>query len=401
MSFQRLFIITGDASGDVHGSFVIRKCQELLPQIEIQAVGGARITETGVPVFYDQRQLAAFGMGVLNAIPSHFMLGRKLIRHFHQWRPDAVLLIDYGMFNLWIAGKLKKMGIKVFYYIPPQIWASRRGRIKKIKQVVDHVFCIFPFEKALYESEGIPVTYVGHPLSEQLPAPPDRQIFCNQHGLDPVLPIIGIFPGSRRSEISHLLPAMLRALPQLEAKTNRRYQFIIARSQAVSDTFFHSVLQPLSNITNSLHLATLTSENHAILALSEAAFVASGTVTLEAALYKTPVVIAYRLSKIAQFLFRRFSYVNHIGLPNLLSNLPEGFLPEIISDEIAPEQLVSAIQPFIENTSQRQIAELELQRISTTLGATSASTKVITMIAALFGVPFPVQKENYDQASVL
>jgi lipid-A-disaccharide synthase len=387
MTLKRLFVITGDASGDVHGSVLIRRLQADMPHLEIEAIGGEHIQQTGIPIFHPQQKLGVFGGKVFTAIPSHYMLGKKLLKHLKDWKPEAVLLIDYGMFNLWMAKQLKQLGIKVFYYIPPQVWASRKGRINTIKRYVDHVFCIFPFEKPLYESYGIPVTFVGHPVVEQLPPAPDKTAFCLTHGLDPDLPIVGIFPGSRKSEIKSLLPVMMKALSLIHQQAGRPVQFLLAKSPAVPEEIFKEAFSPVANIAGQVPFKVLIHENHAILALSQAALVASGTVTLEAALYHTPVVIAYRISRLGRFLFKRFSYVSHIGLPNLLCDDPAGFLPELLSENIRPEDLAEAIKPYLHESPQQATAEYHFTQIQKTLGDAPASLNLVKALSAIMDEP--------------
>lgn len=209
---RRLFIITGDYSGDVHAASVVRALRQINPETQVAAVGGANLKALGVELVSDQSIMGRLGLSSLFSAPEHWLLGRKILKYLDTFRPDAVLLIDYGMFNLWMAGQLKKRGIKVFYFIPPQVWASRKGRIRRIKAHVDHVFCIFPFEETLYRSQGIPVTYVGHPLAGQLPPRVDRALFCREHGLDPARPIVGLLPGSRKGEVASLMSPMVQSV---------------------------------------------------------------------------------------------------------------------------------------------------------------------------------------------
>ncbi len=391
MSLKRLFVITGDASGDVHGSFVIRRLQELAPEVEIEAIGGERIASTGIPLFYQQQKLGVLGAGVIGAIPRHYLLGKKLIHYLKTWKPDAVLLIDYGMFNLHIAKHLKKMGIKVFFYIPPQIWAAKGWRIKSIKRFVDHVFCIFPFEKTLYDTHQIPVTFVGHPLVEQLSPGADRNQFYQQHQLNPELPIISLFPGSRKSEIKSLLQPMIQALPLIQERSGQKFHFILAKSPAISDEVFNLALLAVKSVCDNLSFRIISHKNHEILSLSQAALASSGTVTLEAALYNVPVVIAYKLSWFAYVFFKKFCYVRHIGLPNLLSDKPEGFLPELMMDKVTPEHLANAIQPYLSETHERKEAESSFKHIKKMLGGEPASSNVVHRIFQLMNQPLNPQ----------
>jgi lipid-A-disaccharide synthase len=381
MSLNRIFVITGDASGDIHGSVAIRRFQQLLPQLEIEAIGGPQIAATGVKIFHSQQKMGVLGAGVFAAMPTHYLLGQRLIRYLKGWKPDAVLLIDYGMFNLWIAGKLKRLGIRVFYYIPPQVWASRGGRIHRIQRDIDHVFGIFPFEEALYRSYGIPFTFVGHPLLEQLPPRPDRTVFCKAHGLDPALPIIGLFPGSRKLEIQSLLRPMIKALPLIQQRSDQPLQFLLARSSAVSEDFFHHHFAPVKPLTEALSFQMLTLENHEILALSQAALVASGTVTLEAALYDTPTVVSYKISPLAFWVFQNFAYVKQIGLPNLL--LEETFLPELLMNQVTPESFEASIAPFLSETPTWHKTQQCFSRLKSLLGNEPASLNLVRAISAL------------------
>jgi len=386
MSLRRLFVITGDASGDIHGAEVIHQIQRHLPQVDIQAIGGTHIASTGVRLLYHQRKMGALGLAVFGAIPSHWMLAKRLLRHFDTWQPDAVLLIDYGIFNLWMAKQLKQRGIKVFYYIPPQVWASRAGRIKTIQRYVDHVFCIFPFEQKLYEDKGIPVTYVGHPLAEQLTDRPHRETFCYTHGLDPLCPIVGIFPGSRKAEVKSLLPAMLQATPMIQAQFPMKLQFLVAQSPAVDEAVFDAILTRFASVREHVTLKIVDNANRDILALSQAALVASGTVTLEAALYKTPVVIAYKMPWLGYFLFRQFGLVKSIGLPNLLAKQP--FLPELLMNKVSPKEFTKAVLPYLTDTPERQKALAAFDDIRAQLGAGSASYEVVKGMANLLHEPF-------------
>ena len=386
MKLKRVFIITGDASGDLHASHVIKQFQKKFPSVEIRAIGGSRMAATGVSIFHDQRHLGAFGMGVLTAIPSHYRLGSRLLKFLQtEWIPDLVLMVDYGIFNLWLAPKIKAMGIPVVYFIPPQIWASRRGRIKQIQKGVDKVCCIFPFEKAIYEEAGVSAVFVGHPVAEELPPAPNRAEFCRKFGLDCDRPIIGLFPGSRRGEVKSLLPSMLSAIPLISERMSERPQFILAQSDAVPDELVVSILRKYSALLAQYDFTRMLHANYAILALSRTAIVASGTVTLESALYQTPVVITYQLSKIAQYLFKRFSYVQYVGLPNLLIPGAKAFLPELIMSHIPAESIASAVEPFLSDTASYLHARDSMKQIKMMMDVKApASENVVNALIQYF-----------------
>lgn len=377
MTLTRLFISTGDVSGEIHASNVIKTLQEKHPQVDIHGVGGQFMAQTGITLVAKHQQMGTFGLGFITAIPYHMQLGQKILRHLKTWKPQAVLLIDYGMFHLWLAPKIKAMGIKVYYYIPPQIWASRYGRIKKIKRGVDHVFCIFPFEEALYQKENVPVTFVGHPLVSALPPAPNLVEFCKANKLEPDKPIIGLFPGSRKGEVQSLLPAMLDALPLIESQTVTSYQFILAKSPAIPLAILEKHILPFRQKYPQISFAIIENQNHAILALSQAALVASGTVTLEAALYETPVVISYKLSWLAYQIGKRLVRLNHIGLPNILSETYSGFLPELLMSEVTGSNYAKAIEPFLRPSAQQEQAKAAFAQIKAKLGSRVAAEAVV------------------------
>lgn len=391
MSLKRVFIVTGDASADVHASHVVTALRERQPDIEVQAIGGEKLAELGVPLLHDQRiGMSVMGLSMFGAIPFHYQLGKRLIAFLKDWHPDAVLLIDYGVFNLWLAKALKKLGIKVCYYIPPQLWASRRHRLKTIQRYVDRVFCIFPFEETLYKEAGVPVTFVGHPLLESLPAPPDREAQCREWGLDPSKPIVGVFPGSRLSEIKWLMQAMIRALPLIREKAGSDIQFVLAKSGALKDDAFNQVMAPVKHIADAVDLKIVTQQNHAVLGLSKAILAASGTVTLEAALYGVPSVISYRGLITTYWVFKLLCYVNNIGLPNLLiaglsADASARVLPELWMDQANPVGYCEAILPFLSDSPENNQVRHQLADLKYRLGQSTASVSVAEGILAMVG----------------
>ena len=202
---KKLFIITGEYSGDIHASHVVKALKELNPDIEIEGIGGENLQKEGVKLFADHSKMSSVGLSP-SIIINHILLGKRVVDYITKtYKPDAVLLVDYGGFNLRVAKYIKQAGIKTYHYIPPQVWASRKGRIQKIKSNIDEVLCIFPFEKEMYESYGIKVHYCGHPLVSQLPEKADRDEFFKKHGFDTSKKLVSIFPGSRKFEINNLL----------------------------------------------------------------------------------------------------------------------------------------------------------------------------------------------------
>jgi lipid-A-disaccharide synthase len=359
MNTNRLFIITGDYSGDMHAARVVASLRQLQPEIEVAAVGGRHLQAQGVQMLSDQSRMGRVGFGSVLGAPYHFMLGRKILEFLESFRPSAVLLVDYGVFNLYMAAKLKQRGYQVFYFIPPQVWASRRGRINKIKAYVDHVFCIFPFEEALYQSHGIPVTYVGHPLVGELPPAVERETFCKQHGLRPHHPIMGLFPGSRKLEIDYLLPEIIASIPLIRQLVPYT-QFVLAKAGSLDDTYFNKRLQAaFSRLPRHWRseITVLENKNHAVLSVSDAIIAASGTVTLEAALYGTPMTILYKMNALVFGVGRRFMYMPSIGLPNILTDPYHPVVDELLQEWATPQEIVRSAAPLLDVTSPQWVRQ--------------------------------------------
>ena len=310
---KKLFIVTGEYSGDIHASHVVKALKEQNSDIIIEGVGSENMQNEGVKLFRDHRKMGSVGLSP-SIIINHIKLGKEVIDYVTKdFQPDAVLLIDYGGFNLRIAKFIKKAGIKVFYYIPPQVWASRKGRINKIKQNVDEVLCIFPFEKEMYESYGIKVHYCGHPLVSQLPEKADRDEFFEKHGFDKNKKLVSIFPGSRVFELKYLMNVFIQSAQNLQKK-HPELQFCISHAPNLSDKVYNRFLKHSD-------FKVIKGENQALLSVSDALILASGTVALEACLYQTPMIIAYRGPWLFYFIYLMVRCIKRVSLPNIIANL--------------------------------------------------------------------------------
>lgn len=401
MRFNRLFIITGDFSGDIHAGKVVEALRQSQPDIKLAAVGGMHLKALGVNLISDQSRMGQIGFGSFLGAPYHALLGRRILHFLKQFRPQAVLLIDYGVFNLYMAALIKKLGIKIFYFIPPQVWATRRGRIKKIKAHVDHVFCIFPFEEELYRAHGIPVTYVGHPLVGELPAPANREAFCQEHGLSPEQPIVGLFPGSRKLEINYLLPEIIGSLPRI-LEHHPDTQFVLAKASSLEDSFFIQRFERANQCLPAekkprVHL--ITGQNHAILSVSDLIIAASGTVTLEAALYKTPMVIMYKLFPLVYQVAIRIAYLPCIGLPNILTDMHNPIVPELWQDKANPQTISETVRPLFDRQSvEVQKALRGFEQIQLDLNVGNAAANVAEGILTLMSSFPEVDGDDRDSS---
>ena len=348
---KKLFIITGEHSGDTHASYVVDELQKLSKDIEIEAIGGKCLQSKGIKLFSDHSKMSGVGL-TPKMIIEHINLGTNLVKYLkNDFKPDAVLLIDYGGFNLKIAQALKGSGIKVFYYICPQLWATRKGRIKKIKKYVDKVFLTLPFEKEIYDKEQIPAQFVGHPLVSQLPQPYDRQKFIEENGLDSDKKIVGIFPGSRKMELENLLKTFIEAAEILSKKT-AKVQFCIAQAPNIDD----ETLQKYFKHTT-LDIKILQNKNHQLLSCADSLILASGTVALEAALYETPMLISYKAHWFVYFVYLCIRYTKFAALPNIILN--KEIIKEFIQHKSKPNLIADEIYGLIFNKDKKIAADLK------------------------------------------
>lgn len=336
---KKIFIITGEHSGDIHAGKVIEELNKISSDFIIEGIGGENLRNAGVKLFSDQKKMSAVGFS-FKMLVDHLTLGKRLVDYLtKEFKPDLVLLIDYGAFNLNVAKFLKKnnKNLKVYYYIPPQIWASRKWRINVIKKYVDKVLCIFPFEKELYENAGVETHYCGHPLMSQLPEPADREEFFSRHGLDKNKKLVSIFPGSRVFELKTLMNIFVGAVKILK-KMHPDVQFLFSHAPNLADDVFNKYLK------NS-EFKVIKGENHAMLSVSDALILASGTVALEASLYKTPMVIAYRGPWLFYLIYLAVRCLDKVSLPNIIAD--EDIVPELIQGKAKSDLIAYNIEKFL------------------------------------------------------
>ena len=372
MNKKRLFIITGELSGDKHASLVVQNLLDSNSDIEIEAIGGANLKKMGVKLFVDHSQAHMSAMGLTPKILfEHITLGRRLVNYLkNEYKPDLVLCIDYGGFNLNVSKFLKKAGIKVFYYIPPQIWASRKWRIKTVKKNIAKVMTIFPFEKEMYEKEGIDAHFVGHPLVSQMPEAADRNEIFEKYGLDKNKKLVSIFPGSRTFELQYLMKTFLKSA-ELMQKCRDDIQFVIAQADSLKDETFNKYL-------GKTNIKVVKNDNYALLSVSDALMLASGTVALEAALYKTPMIISYRGPWIAYFVYRLVRCINRVCLPNII--MDKDIVPELLQADSNPKTISTALLKILEDDDYKQSMIADLAKVKDILSRHEAAKEVAQII---------------------
>ncbi len=368
---KKLFIVTGEYSGDIHASHVVKALKTLNPDIEIEGVGGENLRNAGVKLFSDQKKMGAVGL-TPKIVLDHFTLGKRIVDYLvKEFKPDAVLLIDYGVFNLNISKFLKKAGIKVFYYIPPQVWASRKWRINTIKKNIDEVLCIFPFEKEMYESYGIKTHYCGHPLVSQLPEKADKDNFFEKHGLDKNKKLVSIFPGSRVFELKNLMSVFIKTAEELNKK-HPDLQFCISHAPNLADDVYDKYLKK----TN---FKVIKGENQALLSVSDALILASGTVALEAALYQTPMIIAYRGPYLFYLIYLIVRCIKRVSLPNIIAD--KSIVPEILQSKVSVSNISYQIEKLLYDKDYRENNIEQLGKVKALLSDKVSSQEAAKVIA--------------------
>ncbi len=341
---KKLFIITGEYSGDIHAANVVRELKALDCDLQIEAVGGINLENEGVKLFADQSKMSAMGISP-KILYNHYKLGKSIVDYLkNEYKPDLVLLVDYGAFNLSIAKFLHSAGIKVFYYIPPQVWASRKYRIKLIQKFVDKVLCIFPFEKPLYAQYGIDCHYCGHPLVAQLPAAAGRREFFRNHDLDPERKLVSVFPGSREFELKNLMSVFQETVRKLRQR-HPDLQFCFSQAPNLSDEVYQKYL-------GDCDVKVIKGENQALLSVSDALILASGTVALEACLYKTPMIIAYRGPQLFYWIYLLVRCIKRVSLPNIIAD--KSIVPEILQGKVTPLNITYEIEELLYNKTKRE-----------------------------------------------
>ena len=341
---KKLFIITGEYSGQMHATRVVRELKKMNPNIQIEGIGGEELEAEGVKLFANHSKMSAMGL-TPQIVINHLKLGKNLVDYLlNDYKPDAVLLIDYGVFNLKIAKHIRGKGIKVFYYIPPQVWASRKYRINKIKKYVDKVFCIFPFEKHMYDSYSIDNTYVGHPLIKQLPEKANREEFFAKHGLDVNKKLVSVFPGSRVFELKFLANIFIKTAKYLKNK-HPELQFCISHAPNLKDDVFDKYLKGTD-------FKVIKGENQALLSVSDALILASGTVALEAALYQTPMIIAYKGPWFFYLVYLLVRCIDRASLPNIITG--KDIVPEFLQIGVKPQKMGYQIEKYLYDSEHRK-----------------------------------------------
>lgn len=370
---KKIFVITGEYSGDIHAGKVVEILKSQHPELIVHGIGGDNLKSAGATLFCDHSKMSGFGLS-LKMIVDHLRLENDVCEYIlDEFKPDLVLLIDYGTFNLRVAKRLKGKGIKVLHYIPPQVWASRKWRIKGIKKYVDKVLCIFPFEVEMYKKEGIDVHYCGHPLIKQLPQKANKDEFFAKHNLDINRPLVSIFPGSRPLELAFLAKTFIKSAQKLQQK-HPELQFCISHAPNLSDRVFDKYVK-------NTDFKVIKGENQALLSVSDSLILASGTVALESALYQTPMIIGYKGPWILYFAYLIFRCIKNVSLPNIITG--KNIVPELIQNKFNVENIVYETEKLLYDKQYRENTINLLGEVKSLLSDKYSAQEVANCIAEL------------------
>ncbi|MBN1547681.1 MAG: lipid-A-disaccharide synthase [Syntrophaceae bacterium] len=372
----RCMIVAGEASGDLHGSYLMRSMKEMVPSIFFYGIGGEKMANEGMHLLARSSDLAVMGLvEVFFRIPVILSVMRRLKRSFDTEPPDLLILIDYPGFNLSLAKTAKIKGIKVFYYIGPKVWAWRKGRVRKIRAFVDQMALILPFEEELYRTAGVPATFVGHPLLDEITAHKTvseikAELKLNGHGIT-----IALLPGSREGEVRNLLPGMLKAARILQNRFSS-IQFVLPIAQTVRPEWINGIMEQ-----EAIPVCLVNGQTHEILSVSDVAVVASGTATLETALMGKPMVIVYKVSPLTYFLGKMVVKIKHAGLPNIIAG--RAIVPELIQKDFTPERLAGEVSLILKDLQVRDRMIKDLLDIKNTLGEAGASQRAAQLACSM------------------
>lgn len=375
----RIAVVAGEASGDLLASHLIAALKARLPGATFCGIGGPKMLAEGFDAWWPAETLSV--MGFSDALKRYRELAgirKQLKNRLLREPPDVFIGVDAPDFNLGLETALKAQGIPTVHYVSPSIWAWRGGRIKKIRRAVSRILALFPFEPAIYEQAGVPVSYVGHPLADLLPLHPDRGAMRELLGIAPGVPVFALLPGSRQGELRLLADTFIKTARLISQQLDNAL-FLVPLATRETRLLFEAALYRCQ--AQDLPIRMLFGHAHKAITAADGVLVASGTATLETALLKRPMVIAYRLAPLSHFLMRRMGYLPYVGLPNILAG--RFVVPEFIQQAAQPEKLAAAmLEQYADKALQAEVTA-EFERIHRELRQNTAERAAEAVISCL------------------
>jgi len=366
---MRIMISCGEASGDMYAGALAAELRQRAPEAEIFGFGGPRLQQAGGRLIGDYGPFSVTGITeAVRVVPRSFAMLRKLVDTARDLRPHVFVAIDFPDFNFKLMAALRRLGIPIVYYVSPQLWAWRPGRMETMKAYVDRVLVIFPFEEALYRRAGVSVQFVGHPLVDLIQPPQDRVEFLRNRGLDPDRPTVALLPGSRRNELERIVPVVTAALPMIRERVPL-VQFVVACAPNLPDAMFAPLVHGLTDG----RLVLVRDRTDDVLASSDAVITASGTATIQCTLHEKPMVVVYRVSPLTYRLGKPFVQVDTFAMPNLVAG--RRIVPELIQDDFTPERTAQEAVALLTDTKRRTEMCTALAQVRAQLGSPGASAR--------------------------
>lgn len=371
-------IVAGEASGDFHAANLIRAMLRRDPQMDFCGMGGSRMRAAGAELIASADEVAVVGltdviarfgviMGIMNAL-------RKRMK---EARPDLLILVDYPGFNLRLAKSAKALGIKVFYYITPKVWAWGKGRIKKLREYTDRLGVVFPFEEKMFRDAGVDAVFVGHPLLDDVKRSYSTDEACRKFGVDAAQLKVALLPGSRRSEIALLLPEMLKAAVTIE-KAFPGAQFVLPVADSIPERLVTDIAD-----RHPVKVRTVHHDTYDAIGIADLVIVASGTATLETALLEKPMIIVYRVSPLTYHVGKMFIRIENIGLPNIISG--KVIVPELLQHDATADRIAAEALDILKNEKRRLAMTEELAKIRRALGEAGAADRAAGLALEMIG----------------
>jgi lipid-A-disaccharide synthase len=374
---NKVVVITGEASGEAHAARMIAELKRLSPNTEVAGIGGENMRAAGAEIVVDFSELAVMGIVEVLKRYSHIKkIFKQIVKYLQQEKPSLLVLVDYPGFNLKLAKVAKKLNIPVLYYISPKVWAWRKGRIKTIKRYVDHMAVLFPFEVPIYEQKGVDVSCVGHPLVDAVQSSLTTEQAKRKFEFNPEHRLVGLFAGSRKSEVTALLPVMLETAEKIHAR-HLDTAFVLPLAQGLT----METVEPILKQTK-LPIKLIRGDFYDVTKACDAIIAASGTVTLEIALLAVPHFIVYKVAPTTYNILKRLVKIPYVGLCNIVTGEP--VIKEILQDDVTVENLDQALTQLLTDRQSKHKAELIQQQVLTALGpsggANNAAEQVLAMV---------------------
>jgi lipid-A-disaccharide synthase len=371
---KNVLIVAGEASGDHHGARLVEEALKLNPNIRFSGIGGEHMRDAGVETYVDSAEMAVVGLIEVLAHRKTIFGALDMMRErVSKQKPDLLILIDYPDFNLRLAKTAKESGVKVLFYISPQVWAWRQKRVFKIKQLVDMMAVVFPFEVPFYEKADVPVRFVGHPLVDEVRSELSHIEAISEFGLDKSKKVLGLFPGSRKSEIKRLLPVLLETA-ELIHKSDPKIQFILPRATTLKQEDLDPFL-----VNNQLDIKIVSGRPYDVMRACDTIITASGTATLEISLMEVPLVVIYKMNSLTYKIMSRMIKVDNIALCNIVAG--DRIAPELLQNDANPDNIAAyALDLINDKNSIASTMRQKQKQIKGKLGESGASKKVAQLV---------------------